>query len=361
MKILFWVPYPTEGPSNRFRVEQYLPYLKERGISYSLRPFWESRAYKILYENGYYLNKFYYFLKGTIKRVKDLFNLSEYDLIFVHREAYPIGTAIFEKIASRKKPIVYDFDDSIFLPNASSANKIIYWLKNHRKTSQILKMSNVAIVGNNFLNKYAIKYKNNVLVMPTAIDTDKYFPLQERRHKNKVVIGWVGTYSTNQYLKILKRVFLKLIEKYKNSIEIRLVGCRNNFLKIPGIIYSNWSLSNEVEDLQDLDIGVMPVWDDDWTRGKCAFKIIQYMATGAAVVASPVGMNGEIIIDGENGFLATDEDDWFRKLCLLIDNPEKRRAFAINGRQTIEGKYSLMAMAPKFVGVLERVYGDKRQ
>lgn len=158
-----------------------------------------------------------------------------------------------------------------------------------------------------------------------------------------MIIGWIGTYTTNQYLLTLKNVFSKLIDKYAQSIEIRLIGCKCGFFAISGIFYRSWSLSNEVEDLQDLDIGIMPVWDDDWTRGKCAFKIIQYMATGAAVVASPVGMNREIIIDGENGFLATGEDDWFRKLCLLIDNPEKRRAFAINGRQTIEGKYSLRA------------------
>lgn len=114
MKVLFWVPYPTDGPSNRFRVEQYFPYLKDRQILYSLRPFWSKEVYKILYEKGHYLRKAYYFIKGTLSRLYDLIRLSDYNLIFVHREAYPAGGAFLEKIVSRRKKIIYDFDDSIF-------------------------------------------------------------------------------------------------------------------------------------------------------------------------------------------------------------------------------------------------------
>jgi glycosyltransferase involved in cell wall biosynthesis len=361
MKILFWVPYPTEGPSNRFRVEQYLPYLEKKGISYTLRPFWGSQAYKILYENGYYLKKIYYFLKGSINRFKDLINLSDYDLVFIHREAYPIGGALFEKIASRRKPIVYDFDDSIFLPASSSANNIVRWLKNPRKIAQILKISTIVIAGNNYLRQYAVQYNKNVIVIPTPIDTERYFPSSNPRPNNKIIIGWIGTYSTNKYLHILKKVFLKLINKYANSIEIRLIGCRNNFLDTPGIIYHNWSLPTEIKDLQAFDIGVMPIYDDEWTRGKCAFKIIQYMAVGASVVASPVGMNKEIINDGENGFLAISEKDWFDKLCLLVDNLSLRQKFTLNGKSTIEKDYSLQVTAPKFVDVLEKAYGYARR
>lgn len=357
MKILFWVPYSTEGPSNRFRVEQYLPYLEERGISYSLRPFWGSEVYKILYENGYYLKKIYYFLKGSLNRFKDLINLSDYDLVFVHRETYPIGGAFFEKIASRRKPIVYDFDDSIFLPTSSSANNIVYLLKNPRKIAQILKISTIVIAGNNYLRKYAIQYNKNVTVIPTPIDTDRYFPFKDHRRDEKIVIGWIGTYSTNKYLCIIKEVFLKLIRKYGSRIEIRLMGCRDNFLNIPGIVYKNWVLATEVTDLQQFDIGIMPVWDDDWTRGKCAFKIIQYMTVGASVVASPVGMNKEVIKDGENGFLAADEEDWLKKLSLLIDNVNLRDSFALKGREKVEKEYSVKITAPKFIAILEQAYG----
>ena len=360
MKILFWVPYPTEGPSNRFRVEQYLPYLKEKGIQYSLRPFWDSDVYKILYENGHCIKKICYFLKGCIKRLKDLISLSNYDLVFVHREAFPIGGAFLERIASLTKPIIYDFDDSVFLSNYSSANRIMHFLKSPRKIAQIIKLSKVVIAGNNHLRNYAVKYNKNVLIIPTVIDTDKYCPVKSQKQSNKIVIGWIGTYTTNQYLCVIRNVFLRLLKKYKDRVEIRLIGCKDNFLDIPGIVYKNWSLSKEIEDLKYIDIGVMPIWEDEWTKGKCAFKIIQYMATGASVIASPIGMNKEVVIDGENGFLATDEDAWLQKLTQLIEDTDLRERFALRGRQTAEREYSLKALAPKFIDILEKTYESSR-
>ncbi|MFA5089597.1 MAG: glycosyltransferase family 4 protein [Candidatus Omnitrophota bacterium] len=362
MKILFWVPYPSEGQSNRFRVEQYLPYLRKKGIAYSLNPFWESEVYKILYENGHYLKKTYYFIRGTINRIRDLVNLSDYDLVFVHREAYPVGGAFLEKIAFSKKPIIYDFDDSVFLPTHSSANRIMHWLKKPRKITNILKMSAAIIAGNNYLKEYAMQYNKNTAVIPTLIDTGKYSPAKDAPGNNhKVIVGWIGSYTNNQYLNMVRTPLLDLINKYGDSIEIRLIGCRNNFLNIPGITYCNWSLSTEINELQGFDIGIMPIWDDDWTRGKCAFKIVQYMSVGASVVASPVGVNKEIIKDGVNGFFAANEKEWFEKLCLLIENPQLRRKFALEGRHTVEKEYSLELVASKFIDVLERVYEDKRK
>lgn len=363
MKILFWVPYPTEGPSNRFRIEQYLPYLKEKGIGYSLCPFWESEVYKILYENGHYLKKTRYLIKGSINRIRDLIGLSGHDLVFIHREAYPIGGACLEKIVSAKKPVIYDFDDSIFLPTYSSANRVARLLKKPRKIADILKVSDAVIAGNSYLKEYAVQYNNNVTVMPTPIDTDKYSPLKDTAldNKKKVVIGWIGSYTNNPYLNIVKSVILELIKKYANLIEIRLVGCRDNFLDIPQVVYRSWSLSKEVSDLQGFDIGIMPIYDDEWTRGKCAFKILQYMSVGVSVVASPVGLNKEIISDGSNGFLAGDEKEWFQRLCLLIDNPRLRHRLALEARSTVEREFSLKVMAPRFIDILEKAYENRRR
>lgn len=362
MKILFWVPYPTEGQSNRFRVEQYLPYLEKKGIAYSLHPFWGSNAYKILFERGRYFKKIYYFIKGSMNRKKDLIDLSMYDLVFIHREAYPIGRAFLEKVVFNKKPIIFDFDDAIFLPTYSSANSMVRLFKRPGKIAGILKMSNAVIVGNNYLKEYALRYNKNVIVIPTPIDTDKYFPAKgSPKDNNKIIIGWIGSYTNNQYLGMVRNVLMALMHKYKASIEIRLIGCKNNFLNVPGIIYRNWSLATEISDLQSFDIGIMPIWDDNWTRGKCAFKIVQYMSVGASVVASPVGLNKEIINDGVNGFLAADEKEWFHKLSLLIEDAQMRRKFSLEGISTIEKEYSLKMMAPKFIEILENVYAYERK
>ncbi|HCD37484.1 MAG TPA: group 1 glycosyl transferase [Candidatus Omnitrophica bacterium] len=360
MKVLFWVPYPTQGPSNRFRVEQYLPYLASRGIEYCLRPFWQDKAYAILFENGHYLKKIYYFVKGTLGRFKDLVNLSDYDIIFVHREAYPIGGALLESLVFKKKPLIYDFDDALFLTNPySSTNRIANFLKSPGKTAKILKISSIVIAGNSYLKEYAMRFNKNATVIHTPIDSDRYAFSQKPINNSKVVIGWIGTYASSRYLGYYLDLFGKLIEKYGSGIEIRLVGSLNHGLKSRQLIYKKWALEEEVNDLQDFDIGIMPVVDDDWGKGKCAFKIIQYMAVGASVVASPIGMNKEIIRDGENGFLASGKEEWRRKISALIENRQLRNDFSLKGRETVEKFYSVKVMAPQFAGILERTYENR--
>lgn len=356
MKVLFLVPYPTEGPSNRFRVEQYFPYLKANRVDCDLRPFWDKEAYKILYKDGHYFRKFCSFIKGNINRLKELSQVSAYDVVFIHREACPVGGAYLERLAAKKKPVVFDFDDAIFLSTISNANRIAGLLKTPKKTEKILQCSTAVIVGNNYLRDYALNFNGDVNVIPTPIDADSYLPVsQPVGQKKKITIGWIGSYTNNQYLNIVRDVLMKLMIKYGDSLDIVLVGCKNEFLKIKGVIYRDWSLSREISDLQSFDIGIMPIWDDEWTQGKCAFKIIQYMSVGACVVASPVGMNKYIISDGVNGFLAKDDGEWLDKLTILIEQPELRRKFASEGRITIENNYSLKVTAPKLLSVLKKV------
>jgi len=359
MKVLFLVTYPTEGPSNRFRVEQYLSFLKEHGITYSLRPFWESKIYKVLYEEGHYWEKTLYFLKGCCKRLNDLIHLSGYDLVFVHREAFPVGGAFFEKIISLTKPIVYDFDDSIFLPNSSGANRIVDFFKYPCKVPKIIKLSTAVIAGNNYLKEFALKYNNNVVVIPTCIDTQKFTP-RDSKHDDKIVIGWIGTYTTSKYLKTLKEVFTKLLDRYKNSVEIRIVGSQGKLFDNEKIIYKHWILENEIKDLQAFDIGLMPICDDEWTRGKCSFKLIQYLAVGAASVVSPVGMNKEIIVDGKNGFFADTQEEWFQRISQLVENKNLRHAFSQEGRKTIEKYFSLRENLPKFIDIVKNSDGKHK-
>ena len=358
MKILFLVPYPIEGPSNRFRVMQYLPFLAGEGIDYYIDSFWETRAYRILYRDGYFLRKVFYFMKGTFRRIVVLSRLSDFDKVFVHREAYPIGGAFIERFIAKRKPLIYDFDDSIFLPSCSRANSIMGMLKRPGKVRDILKQSHLVIAGNEFLRAYSSDFARNTVVIPTPIDTDAYMPIEESEGHysdagNRVVIGWIGTYTTNQYLLMLKEVFLRLIEKYGDRIEMRLVGCKSNFFDIQGITYRNWSLDNEIKELQGFDIGVMPISDDEWARGKCSFKIIQYMSVGAAVAASSVGMNREIVSDGVNGFLVSTGDEWFDKICRLVEDSLLRRRFVEKGRETVEERYSLRVMVPRFIEALK--------
>ncbi len=362
MRVLFWVPYPTEGPSNRYRVEQYLPYLDREGIEYSLHSFWCKAIYKSLHRKGNYIRKISYFLIGLFKRLSDLFKLKEYDIVFIHREASPFRFILFENIAKfLNKYIIFDFDDSIFLHNISDANKLLNFLKNPQKVPRILKLSDLLIAGNSFLKNYATNYNNKIIIIPTVIDTEKYVPKDRIRKDGNaaVIIGWIGSPTTIKYLDLLKDVFEKLIARFDN-IKVHIVGGKFGTLISPSIINKEWELETEVSDLQEFDIGIMPIPDDNWGRGKCAFKIIQYMSVGIPVVASSVGMNKEVVINGINGFLAENNDDWLDKLSQLIRSADLRSKLGAAGRITVENNYSLKSQADNFTNILKGFNKDKR-
>lgn len=358
MKVLFWTPYPTEGASNRYRVEQYLPSLDSAGIKYNLRPFWNSAAYNLLYRRGHYLKKAYYFILGTFSRIWDLGFIFKYDIVFIHREAYPVGGAFFETILSFLKiPFIFDFDDAIFLPTSSLANNFIERFKKPEKIASIIKRSRHVIVGNNYLADFALCYNRSVSVIPTPIDTDKYHP-DDKGHNDKVVIGWTGSITTLDFLNMLKNAFIYLSERF-SYIEVKTIGGNFSIKGFTNIIYKPWSLKEEIEDLKTFDIGIMPMPDNEWTKGKCGFKAILYMSMGIPCVSSPVGITREIVSDGINGFLANTEDEWIRNLSLLIENPGLREKMGLAGRKTIEERFSLKVNAPKILELLQKVYCEE--
>jgi glycosyltransferase involved in cell wall biosynthesis len=353
MKVLFIVPYPTEGPSNRFRVEQYLPFLEKEGIEYTLRPFFTSEIFKVLYKKRYLLKIVIYILIFTAKRIYDIFTAARYDIIFIHREAYPFGGAVFEYLFKLfGKKLIFDYDDSIFLPNHSSFHEITRFLKKPSKIKKIIKMSDHIIAGNQFLKDYAKRYNKKVTVLPTCIDTDKYKPLRNPLKKEKIVIGWIGSHTTQKYLLSMADVFSNLLKKYKN-LEIRIIGGQFEQRHNQRIICKDWSIDSELKEIQEFNIGIMPLDDDDWARGKCAFKIIQYMSVGTPAVASRVGMNIEVIEDGVNGFLINSKEEWIKKLSLLIDNRNLRLELGKTGRATAEERYSVQANYRKFINTLK--------
>ena len=359
MKILFWVPYPTEGASNRYRVEQYLPQLEAAGITYSLRPFWASAGYRILYKRGNLLKKIYYFILGTASRLIDLLCIARYDMVFIHREAYPIGGAFFEKALSLiGKPVIFDFDDAIFLPASSHQNSFIKILKDPAKIMEIAKKSNYVIAGNNYLAEFAYRFNPNVKVIPTSIDTDRFFSKTGEGFKKEVTIGWIGSGTTIKFVYAIREAIIRLSKKYDNVI-FKIIGGDLDIENLHNIVNKPWSLSEEIEDLRSFDIGIMPMADNAWTRGKCGFKTILYMSMGIPSVCSPVGVNKEIISDGENGFLADGEDEWVEKLSRLIEDKDLRARIGSTGRKTIEERYSVKVNAPEFLSIIRQAYSQK--
>lgn len=360
MRILFLVPYPTEGASNRVRVEQFIPYLNSKGIATKVRPFVNKQFYKILYKKGVYLKKIFWFLICTANRKIDIFRAFFYDVVFIHRETYPFfGPVIESMLHWMGKPLVFDFDDAIFLPNTSKENRYIDRLKNPDKIIGIIKMSRLVIAGNLYLKNFASQYNGNVIVIPSSLDTDHYRPAERKKAKIGITIGWIGSVTTQEFLADIEDALAVISARYK-GIVIKIVGGEFQSRKLTNIINKKWSLADEVDDIQSFDIGIMPMPDNEWTRGKCGFKAILYMACGIPVVASSVGVNSEIVDDGVNGFLVKTRDEWVEKLSLLIDDYKLRETMGQKGRQKVLGEYSLSLTAPLLYEQLLAVYPEAK-
>lgn len=352
MKILFIIPYSTEGASNRFRVEQYLPYLEKEGIEYDIRPFIFQNFYKILYLKRNYVKKIVCFVVAFFRRILDILRLYKYDVVFIHRESCPFGLPVFEWIIYMfRKPIIFDFDDAIFLENYNPANRFYRFLKFPSKTKAIIKMASRVIVANRFLEEYASKFNPRVYVIPTPIDTQK-FNIAER-DSNDLTIGWIGSPTTAPYLQLIFTVMQRLSERYDFIFKIVGAGKKTS---IPGVKVENWDwkLGREVLDFQSIDIGIYPLPNTIWARGKAGFKAIQYMAVGVPVVASSVGMVREFIQDGVSGFLVDSNDEWFNKISKLIESHKLRINLGIAGRKTIEERFSVKANVSNYLEIIKK-------
>jgi glycosyltransferase involved in cell wall biosynthesis len=350
-KILFIAAHrPNRSPSQRYRFEQYFSFLERNGYTCDLSYIIDEEADSEFYKPGNFLRKFLILLSAFQKRRGDVKRAENYDIVFVQREAFMIGSAYFEKKLSRIKPkLVFDFDDSIWLLDTSSANQKWAWLKSEKKTSQIIKYSDMVFAGNNYLADYARQFNNNVKLIPTTIDCDLFIRSVPYADNERVCIGWSGSITTIKHFEKAISFLKKLKEKYGDKIFFKVMGDAtyvNQELDIKGI---SWSSDTEVNTLQSFDIGIMPLPDDEWVKGKCGLKGLSYMALEVPTVMSSVGVNPEIISDGINGFLAAGDDEWIDKLSLLIDSFELRQKLGKAGRDTVVNHYSFQSQKNNYL------------
>lgn len=353
IEVLALSPIPEEGAGCRFRISQFVPYLREQGIEVTVRPFYTPEYFRLVYRRGQHVRKAALFVALAWRRFRDLPGIGRYDLVWLYREAIPLGPPVIEWLIARMGiPIVYDFDDAIFLPSVSEANRAVAFLKHPGRVAQVLRRSRHVVVGNEFLAEYARRYNDAVTVLPTVVDTSRFVP---RAHvppqPRKLVVGWIGSPTTFQYLESLKDVLAAVSAKHPFTLKVSGAGRPVNF---PGVDVQvvPWSMADEVELFNTCDLGVYPLTDDDWSRGKCGFKAIQCMACGVPVVAAAVGVNREIITHGVNSMLASTPQEWIEHLSVLLTNSELRNRMAIAGRQTIEARYSLRVTGPRLAAVL---------
>lgn len=354
MRVLFVVPHPIEGPSSRFRVYQFLHYLRSQGVETTVRPFLSSRLAPVIYRDKAYCLKAGVTLWGAARRVLDVLSARQYDIAYVLREAFPFGPPLFERaLEAAAGRLVFDFDDAIYAPSLAYPNPLDR-LRDFGKPAKIIRWASQVVVGNDHLRDYAARFTDSpdrVTVIPTVVDTSEYSPSASAKSGTDCVVGWIGTPRGSSYLRDLVGVIADLVRSCPQA-RFKIVGAQPFETGSLPIAFKPWRLEDEVADLRSFDIGIMPLTDDEETRGKCGFKLIQYMSAGVPVVCSPVGANLSIVDDGASGYFASTPAEWLARLHQLIQDPGLRRRLGQRGRQVVKERYSLKAMAPRLLAVL---------
>ncbi|MCC2670416.1 MAG: sugar transferase, PEP-CTERM/EpsH1 system associated [Armatimonadetes bacterium] len=359
MRVLLLLPYAWDtSPSQRFRIEQWGPLLEKQGVELCPATLLNRTEQKLLHGKQSPVRKAAMLANVLMRRIGQLRGAGRYDAIWLHRAAYPIGPPFLERLLRRTGiPVIMEFDDAIYLNNTAASNARFSALKCAGKTAEICRLSTHVVVGNEYLADYARAHNSHVTIIPTTIDTDHYVPRREYRDASPVVIGWSGSATTVAHLQTVDRVLQRVAEQAK--VRLHVMGTPSYSLAGVETRAVEWSPEVELPQLQEFDIGIMPLPDEEWARGKCALKALQYMAVGVPVVTSPVGVNAEIIRDGENGFLATTEDEWVDRLLKLVRSVQLRERVGRAGRATVLTEFSATAQAPRVLEVLRTVQRRK--
>ena len=334
MKILFLTIGNPVVASSRVRVYGYIPYLEKKGIDCRVINYTsKGKCDRILNLKN----------DGILQRIFELFYklcvltgllvcARGYDLIFLQKTIIPAPA--WRALRMLNKRIVFDFDDAIHL---------------HKDISRTISGSASVIVSNSYLEEFALRHNKNVHVVPSPVNVDDNV---KRKSGDRLVVGWVGSPETSRYLNFLKPVFRDLKERFSN-LDLSFMGALGNdeFEKL-GVKLVPWTRDGERDYLRNIDIGIMPLADDEWSRAKAGYKLLLYMSKGAPCVASPVGVNKEIIKEGENGFLANTAEEWSEKLSTLLGDSGLSSRMGEEGRRRAKKYFSYDMIFPRLYGVL---------
>lgn len=332
MKLLVLTKYSRMGASSRLRTYQYYDRIAQK-FNTDI-----SNLFPDEYLNNKYNNKGYILLlfRSYVNRFIKLFSLSHYEFIYIEKELFPWVPYIIEKWFLKNKQYILDYDDAIFHKYDKSKNKVIQFILSN-KIKKLMANSSAVIVGNEYLKKYAINSgATNVHIVPTAIDINKY--TEEKNKSTKKIIGWIGSPTTSEYLKPLVPLLLKLHKE--NNVSIQIIGSKKQEFIPSEFDIVEWSEETEVSHIKKFTIGIMPLINNDWEKGKCGYKLIQYMGCGVPVIGSPVGVNEKIIDHGKNGYLARNIEDWEKYLKTLLNNQTLRGKFGESARKKVEKEFN---------------------
>jgi glycosyltransferase involved in cell wall biosynthesis len=350
IKILGLALYGPLAASHRYRLGQFVPGLAEMGIDLQIRHLL-SDEYLHARFNGQSL-PIKSMVKDGMSRLNDLWHQDDFDAVMLQCELMPLMPGWLERKLIHK-PYIYDFDDAFYLKYRTGkmhwANPLL-----GRKFDAVMKGATAVTAGNYGLADYAGRFNGNTHYLPTVVDTNRYLPMKMVRDDKVFTVGWIGSPSTVSYLTEL----IEPLSNFGKECPVRLIVIGGKAPKIPNVsvVEHEWHEHTELDLINSFDVGVMPLPDDNWARGKCAFKLIQYMACAVPVIASPVGANVNVV-NNESGVLASNTQEWLEAFRLLRDNSTMRISMGEAGRDRVVQHYSLQQNLPKLAGVIHQVLG----
>lgn len=354
-------PYPVAvAAGQRLKFEQYYSDWREMGIDVQVSPFMDMAMWRVLYAPGNLPAKAWGVFKGYLRRIRDLFRLRRFDVVYVFMWATPLGPPLFERLTRRlSKRLIFDLEDNVLLAGSSeiaeNPNPILQFIKGSDKPRYLVEAADHVITSSPFLNDRCLEMNRRraCTYISSSVDTDRFLPATPYSNDHVVTIGWTGTFSTRPMLDLLRGVFQELAKRV--PFKLRVIG--NFDYALPGVDLTviRWTAEREVADLQEIDIGVYPLPVDDWVMGKSGLKAIQYMAFALPIVATAVGTTPILIADGKNGLLVQTEDEWLTALESLIRDPALRRRLGTAARESALRKHSIQAVARDYRRVIREV------
>lgn len=356
MKILLLTKYGRLGASSRLRTFQYISYLQKENIDVTVMPLINDKLLSYSYKNKGH-NKLGLLLAYLKRAIFLFFNKKKFDLIWVEKEIYPWAPYIFEKLSLGDVSYVLDYDDAIFHNYDQNVNPLLNLLLSE-KIPNLIKNSNAVFVGNDYLYDKASSYgASRIIFLPTVIDIDRYS--EGIKHQVPIIV-WIGSPSTVKYLNLLSDIFIKL--RKEREFSLRVIGA-NYISPCDNLNIENlaWEEISEVDYIKECDIGIMPLKNNLWEKGKCGYKLIQYMGCGLPVVASDVGANAKIVSMTEGGFVASNDEEWLYHLRELLDSQELRNRLGNKARQNVHKYFSVQSTSTILIDHLIRIIEEAKK
>lgn len=354
MRIFFYTKYDRQGASSRYRTYQYQEHLEREGFITHCHALFSRDYLRDRYARGRMAAGF---LDLYRRRIEDMKHVSDADLAVVEKEFLPYLPALLERKAFREgKRILLDYDDAVFENYRRSRNPTTRLLLRN-KIPKLLEWADGVTCGSAYLASYARERARRVWLVPTVVDTTRYLP-HDHEHEGLISIGWIGTPWSARYLPVVRRA----VERVAREVPIRLIVIGAQAPAWEGVQSQShaWSEEKEAEWIRWLDIGIMPLVDTPFERGKCGLKLLQYMAAGVVPVASDVGGNRDIIRGGVDGFLCRTEEEWVDSLLLLARDVSIRKGMAEEALVRVRQHFSLTAWAPRLASIYREVLSGER-